>query len=78
VRELYYDALRGRRGQPLTIDGEPVVTVGIHNEGTHMYCTVQSDAGDGTVRLQFPANQVPLFLDATAAALAKMEREIMA
>ena len=78
MRELYYDALRGRRGRPLTIDGEPVVTVGIHNEGTHMYCTVQSDAGDGKVRLQFPANQVPLFLDATAAALAKLEREIMA
>lgn len=78
VRELYYDALRGRRGQPLTIEGEPVVTVGIHNEGTHMYCTVQSGVGDSRVRLQFPANQVPLFLDATAAALAKLEREIMA
>ncbi len=78
VRELYYDALRGRRGQPLTIDGDPVVTVGIQNEGTHMYCTVQSGTGDSRVRLQFPANQVPLFLDATAAALAKLEREIMA
>jgi hypothetical protein len=78
VRELYYDALRGRRGQPLTINGEPAVTVSVHNEGTRMFCTVQSGDNDGGVRLQFPADQVPLFLDATRAALAKLEREIMA
>jgi hypothetical protein len=78
VRELYYDALRGRRAQPLTVNGEPAVTVGIHNEGTRMFCTVQSGADDSTVRLQFPADQVPLFLDATRAALARLEREIMA
>lgn len=78
VRALYYDALRGRRGQPLTIDGEPAVTVSIHNQGTRMYCTVQSGVDDNCVRLQFPANQVPLFLDATRAALVKLEKEIMA
>jgi hypothetical protein len=78
VRELYYDALRGRRGQPLSVDGEPAVTVSIHNEGTRMYCALQSGVDGSSVRLQFPANQVPLFLDATRAALAKLEREIMA
>jgi hypothetical protein len=78
VRELYYDALRGRRGQPLTIIGEPPVTVSIHNEGSRMYCAVQSGVDGSSVRLQFPANQVPLFLDATRAALTKLEREITA
>ena len=78
VRGLYYDSLRGRRGQPLTVAGAPELTVGIDNEGARMFCTVRSGAGDDSIRLRFPAEQVPLFLDATRAALVKLEREIMA
>ena len=78
VRGLYYDALRGRRGQPLTVAGAPEITVGIDNEGARMFCTVRSGTGDDSIRLRFPAEQVPLFLDATRAALIKLEREILA
>ncbi|HEX6507169.1 MAG TPA: hypothetical protein VF221_06000, partial [Chloroflexota bacterium] len=71
-------ALRGRRGQPLTVGGSAPVTISVHNRGTEMYCTLEHESYGSTKRLQFPANQVPLFLDAAQSALAKMEREILA
>jgi hypothetical protein len=75
LRALYYDALRGRRGRPLAVNADQPVTVSIDNEGAQLYCTLQTgEAGDRT-RLHFPATQVPVFLDATQAALAKLERE---
>jgi hypothetical protein len=78
LRELYYDALRGRRGRPLTVGEHPAVTISVFNQGPHMYCTLEHETPDGLMRLQFPANQVPVFLDAAQAALTRMEREIMA
>ncbi len=76
LRTLYYDALRGRRGRSLRTTGEHPVTFDIQNEGRQMFCTLETE--DGRTRLHFPANEVPVFLDATQAALAKLERGITA
>lgn len=69
LRALYYDALRGRRGRSLTVGDYPVVTIGVHNQGTQLYTHFQQDVDGEITMLAFPAGEVPSFLNAARAAL---------
>jgi hypothetical protein len=75
LRDLYYNALRGRHGLPITVAIEPPVTISVLHHGTQLYFALtQETEGSGT-HLSFPANEVPVFLDAARAALATVGGE---
>jgi hypothetical protein len=75
LRDLYYNALRGRRGLPITVAMEPPVTISVLHHGAQLYFALaQETEGSGT-HLSFPANEVPVFLDAARAALAALGEE---
>ncbi|MBV9281231.1 MAG: hypothetical protein JOZ41_14215 [Chloroflexi bacterium] len=71
IRSLYYDVLRGRRGRTLTVGDYPLVTVSVQNRGTDLYCVLQQDVDAEVTTLAFPAREVPTFLNAARAALAR-------
>jgi len=75
LRDLYYNALRGQRGFPLAIADEPSLTVSVHNQGTQVYFALRHEQDGVVTRLTFPAGEVPVFLDAARAALAKIREE---
>ncbi len=75
LRDLYYNALRGQRGLPLAIADEPTLTVSVHNQGTQVYFALRHEQDGAVTRLTFPAGEVPVFLDAARAALAKIREE---
>jgi hypothetical protein len=74
-RDLYYDALRGRRGKPIVVAAQPPMTISVLHQSTQLYFALaQEREGSGT-HLSFPANEVPLFLDAAREALAAAQGE---
>ncbi|MDQ2744828.1 MAG: hypothetical protein M3Z66_21390 [Chloroflexota bacterium] len=75
LRDLYYNTLRGQRGLPLAIADEPTLTVSVHNQGTQVYFALRHEQDGAVTRLTFPAGEVPVFLDAARAALAKIREE---
>jgi hypothetical protein len=74
LRTLYYDTLRGLRGRYVTVGEGPPVTVSVHNQGTDVFFSLAQELNDMTTSLSFPAGEVPVFLDAARAALAKLQR----
>lgn len=75
LRDLYYDALRGRRGRPITVETQPPVTISVLHQGTQLYFALAQETEGAGTHLSFPANEVPVFLDAARAALATLEGE---
>jgi hypothetical protein len=69
LRDLYYDALRGRRGRTLTIGEYPVVSISVRNQGADLFIRMQQEIDGEVTALTFPAAEVPLLLDAARAAL---------
>jgi hypothetical protein len=74
-RDLYYDALRGRRGKPIVVGAQPPVTISVLHQSTQLYFALAQDREGGGTHLSFPANEVPLFLDAAREALATAQGE---
>jgi hypothetical protein len=72
LRNLYYDALRGRRGRVLSVGKYPVVQVSIHNQGAHLHCLLEQEVDGEVTCLAFPAGEVPNFLTAARSAVAKL------
>lgn len=72
LRNLYYDALRGRRGRVLSVGKYPVVQVSIHNQGAQLYCLLEQEVDGEVTCLAFPASEVPNFLAAVRSALTKL------
>jgi len=76
LRDLYYDALRGRRGHVSTVGGEPSIHMSVHNQGPGIFVVLEHAIEDHTTRLAFPVGAVPTFLNAAGAALTRL-RSIM-
>jgi hypothetical protein len=72
VRDLYYDALRGRRGRAVTIGTRPAVTVSVHHHGTTTFLALDQEIEGKTTHLSFPTQQVPAFLNVAETALANI------
>lgn len=69
IRALYYDALRGRRGQTLAIGRHPTVVVAVRNQGPQMCLVLQYEIdGEGT-SLSVASGDVPAFLNALRCAV---------
>lgn len=69
LRRLYYEALRGRRGQVLTVGEYPFVTITVHSEGGQLCFVFQQEIEGESTSLSFPASEIPTLLDAARAAL---------
>jgi hypothetical protein len=72
VRDLYYDALRGRRGRAVTVGTRPAVTVSVHHHGATMYLALDQDLDGKTTHLSFPTGEVPAFLNVTETSVARI------
>lgn len=73
LRDLYYDALRGRRGQELTIGGDPPIRISIHHQGSSTHVVFEHDQEDSLSRLHFPVGDVPSFLNVAGAAMTRQK-----
>jgi hypothetical protein len=72
VRALYYAALRGRHGRPLSVGNYPIVTIKVEHHGTELCCVLQQEIDGEVTALSFPASEVPQFLNAALAALSRI------
>ena len=72
LRELYYDALRGRRGRTLSVGDYPVVTIGVRNQGAQLFVSIQQEIDGELTELSFPASELPVLLDAARAAVQRV------
>jgi len=69
LRALYYEALRGRRGQGLTLGDYPCMTVSVHSQEGQLCLVFQQEIEGEMTSLSFPAREIPTLLDAARAAL---------
>jgi hypothetical protein len=72
LRDLYYNALRGRRGHVSTIEGTPSVQMSVHNQGSALHILLEHEIDGKVTRLSFPVGEVPAFLNSGAAASRKI------
>jgi len=72
IQALYYDALRGRRGQALTVGEYPMVTMNLFNQGSELWFALQAESDGESIHLSFPAREVPAFLNAARAAQSRL------
>ena len=75
LRQMYYQTLRGRRGQLATKDDPSAVRMSIHHRGSSTYVILERDEDGELTSLLFPIAEVPAFLNAAEKALARFARE---
>jgi hypothetical protein len=73
LRQLYYEALRGRRGHVSTVGGEPAVHMSVHNQGSTLAVVLEHEIDGRQTRLAFPVNQVPTFLNTATAVMRRLQ-----
>jgi hypothetical protein len=73
LRALYYDAVRGRRGQITTSGAGPDIHLSAQSQGSTTMFAVQQENEGKVSRLTFPAGDVPSFLSAATAAMKKVQ-----
>jgi hypothetical protein len=73
LRQLYYDALRGRRGHVSTVEGEPAVHMSVHNQGSTLTVVLEHEIDGRQTRLAFPVDQVTTFLNTAAAVMRRLQ-----
>lgn len=69
IRSLYYAALRGRRGQVLTVGAAQPIDIGIHHRGSALHLQLSTANDSESACLSFPIADIPAFLDAAGGAL---------
>lgn len=68
LRTLYYDALRGRRGQASAIGGTDLgLHMSVHHRGAAGQVLIEREQDDRVIRLAIPVADVPEFLDIVSA-----------
>lgn len=73
LRDLYYDALRGRRGQ-VAVPGADL-HLSVHNQGSASFVALEGEYEGKIHRLSIPTGQVPSFLNAGSTALSRLEAQ---
>lgn len=74
LRDLYYDALRGRRRSVSVAGGEPGVRMSVHNLGSTLAVELAYEGVPDGTRLTFPLGDVPAFLTAGESAIVRIAR----
>lgn len=74
LRNLYYDALRGRRGHISTVPGSPATHMSIHSHGAGIYVMLDQESADRMVSLLFPVRELPAFLNSADRVLQRVRR----
>ncbi|HZS94664.1 MAG TPA: hypothetical protein VFA78_07695 [Chloroflexota bacterium] len=64
LRSLYYETLRGRRGQSRALSASPALRASVHNRGMQPFLVLEQEDDDHVTELTLPVGEIPAFLDA--------------
>jgi len=75
LRALYYETLRGRRGQSRILSEEPALRASVHNHGLQPFLVLEQENAGHATALTLPVGDIPAFLDAVEAILSEATEE---